>query len=250
MPGVLTLSPQDRSSRTSTASIRSSAQAAWASSSRRRTSSSISASRSSCLRDAQRDEATSHASCARRARRASSRASTSRACSTSDALDDDAPYIVMELLEGDDLATLVKRAGRSRSTRPSTTSSQACEALAEAHARGIVHRDLKPANLFLTRAPRRRAVVKVLDFGVSKMLDASDGTSRRRGDAHERGRRARIARLHGARADASSRDVDARARHLFARRDPLPPRERTESVQGRVARVRARLDGDRSAARR
>ena len=46
---------------------------------------------------------------------------------------------------------------------------QACEAIAEAHALGIVHRDLKPANLFCTARADGQLLVKVLDFGISKM---------------------------------------------------------------------------------
>jgi eukaryotic-like serine/threonine-protein kinase len=83
-------------------------------------------------------------------------------------LDTGTPYMVMEYLEGCDLAE------RIRSEPPVTASDaarfllQACEALAEAHAAGIVHRDLKPANLFLAQQPDRTVSVKVLDFGISK----------------------------------------------------------------------------------
>jgi serine/threonine-protein kinase len=55
---------------------------------------------------------------------------------------------------------------------------QACEALAEAHSIGLVHRDLKPHNLFLTKGVGGGALVKVLDFGISKMLDREHAVSK------------------------------------------------------------------------
>jgi serine/threonine protein kinase len=84
-------------------------------------------------------------------------------------LPDGAPYMLMEYLRGVDLAgTLQQR----RSLPPGETVDyvlQACEALAEAHALHIVHRDLKPANLFLTTRPDGTPLIKVLDFGISKV---------------------------------------------------------------------------------
>ncbi len=86
------------------------------------------------------------------------------------ALDDGAPYIVMEYLEGVDLSELLKKRGTIPAQEACEYILQACEAIAEAHGYGIVHRDLKPANLFLTRGPNGEPLVKVLDFGVSKVL--------------------------------------------------------------------------------
>jgi serine/threonine-protein kinase len=77
------------------------------------------------------------------------------------------PYIVMEYLEGHDLAALVER-GPLPAALAADYLLQACEAVAEAHALGMVHRDLKPANLFLVHRVDGSPCVKVLDFGISK----------------------------------------------------------------------------------
>jgi serine/threonine-protein kinase len=87
------------------------------------------------------------------------------------------PYMVLELLEGEDLGRLVRRRGALAVDEAVHYVLQASEAIAEAHARGIVHRDLKPANLFLTHRPGGAPLVKVLDFGISKLLggEGDDG---------------------------------------------------------------------------
>ena len=84
------------------------------------------------------------------------------------ALDTGAPYMVMEYLEGRDLAEELRQRGQLDIQEAVGFMLQAIEAIAEAHAIGIVHRDLKPANLFLARRPSGVPVVKVLDFGISK----------------------------------------------------------------------------------
>jgi serine/threonine-protein kinase len=80
------------------------------------------------------------------------------------------PYMVMELLEGEDLAALLARKTRLPVPQAIELTLQTCEALAEAHAAGIVHRDLKPANLFITERADE-PFVKVLDFGISKVAN-------------------------------------------------------------------------------
>jgi serine/threonine-protein kinase len=84
-------------------------------------------------------------------------------------LDSGAPFIVMEYLEGSDLAQTTDARGPLPIEDAVGYVLQACEAIASAHALGIVHRDLKPANLFLTTMPDGSARVKVLDFGISKV---------------------------------------------------------------------------------
>jgi len=87
-------------------------------------------------------------------------------------LDDGSPYIVMEYLDGEDLASVIERDGALPIERAVGYVLEACEAIAEAHSVRVVHRDLKPANLFLARRPgEKRPAVKVLDFGISKLLD-------------------------------------------------------------------------------
>jgi serine/threonine-protein kinase len=80
------------------------------------------------------------------------------------------PYIVMEYLEGEDLRAMLDRRGWLRVPEAVDYVLQACEAIAEAHVMGIVHRDLKPGNLFCCKRPDGAPLVKVLDFGVSKLL--------------------------------------------------------------------------------
>ncbi len=80
-----------------------------------------------------------------------------------------APYIVMEYLEGQDLSAVVDLEGALDPERACDYVLQACEAMAEAHSLGIIHRDIKPQNLFLTKGVGGKPLVKVLDFGVSKV---------------------------------------------------------------------------------
>jgi serine/threonine-protein kinase len=83
-------------------------------------------------------------------------------------LENGAPYMVMEYLEGLDLSEWLAQRGRMPIEQAVDMILQACEAIAEAHALGIIHRDLKPANLFVANRANGRLCVKVLDFGISK----------------------------------------------------------------------------------
>ena len=79
------------------------------------------------------------------------------------------PFMVMELLEGRSLGDELKRCGRLSPRRSAEILLPICEVLSEAHDLGIVHRDVKPPNIFLHRG-RRGEVVKVLDFGLAKLI--------------------------------------------------------------------------------
>lgn len=86
-----------------------------------------------------------------------------------------APYMVMEYLEGRDLARLLEEGGQVPVEDAVAYVLEACDAIAEAHSVGIVHRDLKPANLFLARQPDGSSRIKVLDFGISKAMMTTTG---------------------------------------------------------------------------
>ncbi|MBW2529563.1 MAG: serine/threonine protein kinase, partial [Deltaproteobacteria bacterium] len=88
------------------------------------------------------------------------------------------PYMVMEFLEGVDLAELVDSTPTIPIQEAVDCIMQAAEALAEAHSLGIVHRDLKPENVFVTHRPDGTACAKVLDFGLSKAPGSGDGSGR------------------------------------------------------------------------
>ncbi len=98
-------------------------------------------------------------------------------------VDGDLSFIAMELLRGDDLYALLERHGALSPRTAATIVIEVCEALAVAHGLGIVHRDLKPENIMIVRDPSAGpdgpesvplpagARVKVLDFGIAKLLD-------------------------------------------------------------------------------
>ncbi|MCC7542805.1 MAG: protein kinase [Deltaproteobacteria bacterium] len=89
-------------------------------------------------------------------------------------LDDGGVYLVMELLEGNDLGAELSGSPLPLG-RTLHITRQVCSALDAIHAKGVVHRDLKPANVFLTARGGDTSFVKVLDFGVAKVVQAEGG---------------------------------------------------------------------------
>jgi len=88
-------------------------------------------------------------------------------------LENGAPFMVMEYLDGVNLSTWLADRGRLSVEEASDFMLQACEAIAEAHSLGIVHRDLKPSNLFVVRRSDGGQIVKLLDFGISKFTGSA-----------------------------------------------------------------------------
>ncbi|AUX30807.1 protein kinase [Sorangium cellulosum] len=93
-----------------------------------------------------------------------------------DLLESGAPFIVMEYLEGMDLRALLGERGPLPIGEAVSYVLDTCEAISEAHALGIVHRDLKPQNLFVARRRDGSVRLKVLDFGISKIVPTPGAT--------------------------------------------------------------------------
>lgn len=86
-------------------------------------------------------------------------------------------YLLMELLDGKSVAQLLKEDGPFEPARAAEILVEACDAIAEAHSLGIIHRDLKPEHLFIAKQSDGTYMVKVVDFGISKMERGSFETA-------------------------------------------------------------------------
>ncbi len=88
--------------------------------------------------------------------------------------DDGTLYIAMEYLTGQDLGAILAEQGHLSVERVVSIALQIAGALQEAHHKNVLHRDLKPANIFITQIEGQGEVVKVIDFGIAKLLDAPE----------------------------------------------------------------------------
>ena len=94
---------------------------------------------------------------------------------------DGIPYFVMEYLEGQTLASRLRDQGRMPWSQAREIIFQICEALQAAHDHGVIHRDMKPDNVFLIDRGTRTPLVKVLDFGIAKIVSDDDKNLTRTG---------------------------------------------------------------------
>jgi serine/threonine-protein kinase len=85
------------------------------------------------------------------------------------------PYLVMDLLDGTNLSAVVETEGYLRQDRAINIFAQTCSALAHAHQKNVIHRDLKPGNIMLVDYDGHKDRVKIVDFGMAKILSAVDG---------------------------------------------------------------------------
>src|SRR5207248_2282697 len=86
--------------------------------------------------------------------------------------DPNGPCIVMEYVKGVNLENLLAKNGRMNAPRVGRLIGELCEVLQAAHDEGIIHRDLKPANLMIVEPDTPRERIKVMDFGLAKLMEA------------------------------------------------------------------------------
>ncbi len=93
---------------------------------------------------------------------------------------DGTPYLVMDFLDGEDLGTIIAHEAPLQASRAVDLMQQVCRGLRVAHEHqpGIVHRDLKPENLFVCQRDDGTELLKILDFGIAKLLESIDSTTR------------------------------------------------------------------------
>ena len=84
-------------------------------------------------------------------------------------------YMIMDCLEGENIAELITKLGFIPADRFIKILKQICDGLAYAHESGVLHRDLKPSNVMLVSTPAKKDVVKIVDFGIAKLVSKEEG---------------------------------------------------------------------------
>lgn len=87
---------------------------------------------------------------------------------------DGEPFLVMDYVSGENLSQLMSRDGYLSASRAIEIFIQLSDAIAHAHSKGVIHRDLKPSNVLVTKTENGADFVKIVDFGIAKVLPASD----------------------------------------------------------------------------
>ena len=127
-----------------------------------------------------------------------------------DLLEEKTPYMVMEFLEGDDLATVMDAQAKLPIAQAVDYALEALLGLEAAHAKGVVHRDLKPSNLFIERREGSARRVKLLDFGISKVMEGEGDDGLKAGATTGAGQLLGTPRYMSPEQVASSKNVDLR----------------------------------------
>jgi eukaryotic-like serine/threonine-protein kinase len=128
-------------------------------------------------------------------------------------LEDGTTFLVMEHLTGESLGALIRRAQRLDANRTLHIAIQSADALAAAHTQGVLHRDLKPDNIFITTKKTERDFVKILDFGLAKLLDKDPPDSDKSADPSLTGHGHTVGTPYYMAPEQceGKRDIDARA---------------------------------------
>ncbi|HTJ80187.1 MAG TPA: protein kinase [Polyangiaceae bacterium] len=127
-----------------------------------------------------------------------------------DVLPDQTPFMVMELLHGRDLYDLLRVEGTLPVTRAVDYGCEALAGLDAAHSMGLVHRDLKPSNLFVTRRADGKERVKLLDFGISKVIEEASDLGLKAGATTREGQMLGTPRYMSPEQISDAKDVDLR----------------------------------------
>lgn len=130
----------------------------------------------------------------------------------------DLPFLVMEMLRGEDLQSLLDRVGPLQVDVALRITAQACAGLVAAHAANVIHRDIKPANIFLSRQEKGKIVVKILDFGVAKIRRQPDASANSQALAAPAASMTESGQMLGSPLYMSPEQVDG-SKHVDARSD-------------------------------